>query len=82
MIPGTWPHAALVTLLLLIAAGSLALRPKKRGASRVKPVYRTVDYSAARAKAIERLGDRYLLARPINRAYQPELPAMLKRQAS
>lgn len=26
-----------------------------------------VDYSAARAKAIEWLGDRYLLARPINR---------------
>lgn len=25
-----------------------------------------VDYSAARAKAIEWLGDRYLLARPIN----------------
>ena len=27
-----------------------------------------VDYSAARAKAIEWLGDRYLLAKPINRA--------------
>jgi hypothetical protein len=27
-----------------------------------------VDYSAARARAIEWLGDRYLLARPINRA--------------
>jgi hypothetical protein len=26
-----------------------------------------VDYSAARAKAIEWLGDRYLLAKPINR---------------
>lgn len=26
-----------------------------------------VDYSAARARAIEWLGDRYLLARPINR---------------
>lgn len=26
-----------------------------------------VDYSAARASAIERLGERYLLARPINR---------------
>jgi hypothetical protein len=26
-----------------------------------------VDYSAARAKAIEWLGDRYLLARPVNR---------------
>jgi hypothetical protein len=27
-----------------------------------------VDYSAARAKAIEWLGDRYLLANPINRS--------------
>jgi hypothetical protein len=30
-----------------------------------------VDYSAARAKAIEWLGDRYLLARPINRKPSP-----------
>ena len=29
---------------------------------------RVVDYSAARAKAIEWLGDRYLLAKPINRS--------------
>jgi hypothetical protein len=28
-----------------------------------------VDYSAARARAIEWLGDRYLLARPINRGH-------------
>lgn len=28
-----------------------------------------VDYSAARARAIEWLGDRYLLARPVNRLY-------------
>lgn len=26
-----------------------------------------IDYSAARARAIEWLGDRYLLARPVNR---------------
>jgi len=30
-----------------------------------------VDYSAARAKAIEWLGDRYLLAKPINRTLAP-----------
>jgi len=30
-----------------------------------------VDYSAARAKAIEWLGDRYLLAKPINRVAVP-----------
>jgi hypothetical protein len=28
-----------------------------------------VDYSAARARAIEWLGDRYLLARPVNRLH-------------
>lgn len=28
-----------------------------------------VDYSAARAKAIEWLGDRYLLAKPVNRSF-------------
>ncbi|MGH8291338.1 MAG: hypothetical protein ACREV7_20475 [Steroidobacteraceae bacterium] len=28
-----------------------------------------VDYSAARAKAIGWLGDRYLLAKPINRSF-------------
>jgi len=32
---------------------------------------RVVDYSAARAKAIAWLGDRYLLARPINRKTSP-----------
>jgi hypothetical protein len=30
------------------------------------PTSWVVDYSAARARAIKRLGDRYLLARPIN----------------
>ena len=30
-----------------------------------------VDYSAARADAIKRLGDRYLLAKPINAARGP-----------
>jgi len=33
-----------------------------------------VDYSAARAKAIEWLGDRYLLAKPINRVAGPRRP--------
>jgi hypothetical protein len=34
-----------------------------------------VDYSAARASAIARLGDRYLLARPINRRPANDLGA-------
>jgi len=40
----------------------------------------TVDYSAARAQAIRWLGDRYLLAKPINRkayAARPSAPAAL-----
>lgn len=68
MIPGSWHTAVVVTLLAFIAVGCVIVRPKKRGASWVKrsspPV---VDYSAARAKAIEWLGDDYLLAKPINR---------------
>jgi hypothetical protein len=34
-----------------------------------------VDYDAARAQAIRWLGDRYLLAHPINRPYQGARPA-------
>lgn len=42
-----------------------------------------VDYSAARARAIDWLGERYLLARPINvRAAQRSLPLHLTTQAS
>jgi hypothetical protein len=41
---------------------------------------RVVDYSSARARAIRWLGDRYLLARPINGARygsRPPAPAIL-----
>lgn len=42
-----------------------------------------VDYSAARAQAIDWLGDRYLLARPINvSAAQRSRPPHLTAQAS
>ena len=34
-----------------------------------QPDMRVADYSVARAKAIRWLGDRYLLAKPINRSY-------------
>lgn len=36
-----------------------------------RPQPQVVDYSAARAKAIAWLGDRYLLAKPINRKISP-----------
>jgi hypothetical protein len=38
----------------------------KRNKSEPTPAW-VVDYSAARARAIRWLGDRYLLAKPINR---------------
>ena len=38
-----------------------------------------VDYSAARAHAIRWLGDRYLLARPINAShYSPSTPGIIR----
>ena len=41
-----------------------------------------VDYSAARAKAIEWLGDRYLLAKPINARFAVAHPKASERQGS
>jgi hypothetical protein len=38
----------------------------KRTSSRERAQSWVVDYSAARARAIEWLGDRYLLAKPLN----------------
>lgn len=37
-----------------------------------------VDYSGARAKAIAWLGDRYLLAKPINRSTAPVRPSAVQ----
>ena len=36
-----------------------------------------IDYSGQRAKAIEHLGDKWLLAKPVNRTYPYERPAPL-----
>lgn len=36
MILGTWSHAALITLLAFIAVGCVIVRPKTRGASRLR----------------------------------------------
>ncbi|MGP8033543.1 MAG: hypothetical protein ACLPQ6_05295 [Steroidobacteraceae bacterium] len=51
----------------------------KRNKSEPTPAW-VVDYSAARAQAIRWLGDRYLLAKPINRKQDawPALPAALR----
>lgn len=74
MIPGTWQHVLEVALIAFLAVGVIVLWPKKRGATRkrLKNSCPLVDYSAARAKAIEWLGDDYLLAKPINRIHQGE----------
>jgi len=80
----SWSHAAAVALgVFVIVGAAICFWPRKRN-RRVRPARPDVlvDYSAARAKAIAWLGDRYLLAKPINRTYQPQLLAMLKRQAS
>lgn len=52
----------------------------KRNKSEPTPAW-VADYSAARAHAIRWLGDRYLLAKPINRKQQDArraLPAALR----
>lgn len=36
MIPGSWSQVALVTLLAFITVGAVIVRPKKRGASRLR----------------------------------------------
>lgn len=41
-----------------------------------------VDYSAARARALEWLGDRYLLARPVNRRLGPNSLGRTRRPVS
>lgn len=73
-----WQPALIVTLLLSVIVGIFTM-PRKRKANRVKPEHYIIDYSAKRERALKQLGDDYLLARPINRLRQTELPGMLKR---
>lgn len=64
----SWPYAVLVLLAVLLIAGfigcAIVLRPRPMATRRAAPV---VDYSAAVEKSIRWLGERYLLAIPINR---------------
>ncbi|HXR88822.1 MAG TPA: hypothetical protein VN750_00920 [Steroidobacteraceae bacterium] len=71
MIPGTWQQVGIATLALLIILGAaICFRPKKRN-RRVRAVrpHTVADYSEKRARALEQLGDDYLLAQPINRRH-------------
>jgi hypothetical protein len=68
----TCSHAAIAFLVPVLIAGSLyCWRASRRRPQAVRvrrpqqPI--VVDYSVARAKAIAWLGDRYLLAKSINR---------------
>lgn len=64
----SWSHAALVLLAVLLIVGSLwcliVARPRPARERRYWPL---VDYAAARERQIAWLGERYLLAKPINR---------------
>jgi len=61
--------AGLVAAPVIVSLGfkyhRVRLRTRKPASAETTP--HVVDYSAARAKAIAWLGDRYLLAKPINR---------------
>ncbi len=62
----SWSHASQLAIALLLILGSAyTFWPRKRN-RRVR-VWREADYSEQRARAIEWLGDDYLLAKPINR---------------
>lgn len=65
----SWSHATMLTLSVLIVLGAaICFRPKKRNRRvRAARPHVVADYSAKRARALQQLGDDYLLARPINR---------------
>lgn len=63
----SWSQAALVLLAVLLIVGSLwclIVRPRPARERRYWPL---VDYAVARERQIAWLGERYLLAKPINR---------------
>lgn len=72
-------HAAAVLLALSIAAGAaFAFKPRKRNRRVSRPAWREIDYSAQRAKAIEWLGEDYLLAKPVNRHFNYDLSELTR----
>jgi hypothetical protein len=67
----SWSHAAIAygfgPFCVFCAAMIVVSELRKRRRIPPPPSNPVVDYSEARKRAIARLGDRYLLARPINR---------------
>lgn len=66
----SWSHAALIALVILIALGAillLALEPRDKAREDDRSPWPLVDYSGDYQKKAAWLGDRHLLAKPINR---------------
>ena len=62
----TWQHALILTLLAFVAvSAAICFRPKKR--NRKVKEWPLADYSHKYRVKREFLGDRFLLAKPINR---------------
>ena len=73
MIPGTWQQVSIAALVIFaLIAAAVSFRPRRRN-RRVRPrddergPWPIADYSEQYRKHVERLGSRYLLAKPINR---------------
>lgn len=68
MIPGSWQTVSILALLACIAAGSaICFRPKKRNRRVKRKEWPLADYSHQYRAKREWLGERFLLAKPINR---------------
>ena len=66
----SWSHAAIIAIVILFALGALlhwALTPRDTAREDDGSPWPIVDYSGAYRKKAASLGDRYLLAKPINR---------------
>jgi len=68
----SWSHAALVAGAILLICGTVAVLVRVALTERSVPPRRplpTVDYSHEYQKKVDWLGDRYSLAKPINRRH-------------
>jgi hypothetical protein len=64
----SWQPALILTLLVCIATGSaICFRPKKRNRRVKRKEWPVADYSHQYRAKREWLGERFLLAKPINR---------------
>lgn len=79
----SWQHALILTLLAFVAVSAvICFWPKRRNRKVRRREWPLADYSHQYRAKVEWLGENYLLAKPINRRHEPELPAFMRRQAS